>query len=271
MKEIIIQSKTSFRSSLKEIWDYRELFYFLAWRDVKVRYKQTVIGVAWALLQPFITMVVFSVFFGRVAGIQTSGIPYALFTFVGLLFWNYFSNSLSSASDSMISNRGIIQKVYFPRIILPLSSTLVFLLDFICALILFFVLALFFQQKIYIWGILFIIPALIISFLCASGFGLVAASLNVKYRDIRYALPFFIQTLIFVSPVIYPVSVLGKYQWLWFLNPMSGVIETARNLLFMTSPVNWGLFFSSAIVSLLIFLAGIWYFSKTEKWFADIV
>ncbi len=271
MKELTIKPKTPFSLNFKELWQYRELFYFLALRDIKVRYKQTAIGIVWAVLQPFLTMIVFTVFFGKIAGIQINDVPYPVFSIIGLLFWNYFSNSLSSASDSMIANRGIVQKVYFPRIIIPLASTMVFLLDFFCTLGLTLVLMIYFKIQISWLGVVFIVPALIVTFLAFSGLGLAAAAINVKYRDVRYALPFFIQLLIFVSPVIYPVAVLGKYQWLWFLNPMSGVIETGRNLLLGLPVVNWSLLGVSALASIILFLFGVYYFNKTEKWFADVI
>jgi len=255
----------------KELWRYRELFYFLSWRDIKVRYKQTAIGIIWAGLQPFLTMIVFSVFFGRVAGISSGEIPYPIFVYSGLLFWNYFSNSLSVASHSLISNQAIIQKIYFPRIIMPIASTSVFLIDFFFACIVFMGLIVYYHSYPTLLGILLVIPALVITFLTFSGLGLIFSAINVKYRDVRYALPFFIQLLIFVTPVIYPTNILGKYQWLWYLNPMSGVIETMRAGLLGVGAINWGLFASSVFLSILIFFIGIMYFKKTERFFADII
>jgi lipopolysaccharide transport system permease protein len=256
---------------LKELWRYRELFYFLSWRDIKVRYKQTAMGILWAALQPFLTMVIFSIFFGRVAGISSGEVPYPIFVYSGLLFWDYFSNSLSAASNSLISSQAIIQKVYFPKIIMPLSSTLVFLVDFLFASIVFFGLMLYYHFFPTLIGILLIIPSLIITFLTFSGLGLIFSSINVKYRDVRYALPFFIQLLIFVTPVIYPASILGEYQWLWYLNPMSSAIETMRAGLLGVGAINWFVFASSILLSILLFLLGILYFNKSEKDFADII
>ena len=256
---------------LKELWRYRELFYFLSWRDIKVRYKQTVMGIVWAALQPFLTMVIFSIFFGRVAGISSGEIPYPIFVYSGLLFWDYFSNSLSTASQSLISNQALIQKVYFPKIIIPLASTLVFLLDFLFASIVFVGLMLYYHFFPTLIGILLIIPSLIITFLSFSGLGLIFSSINVKYRDVRYALPFFIQLLVFLTPVIYPASILGKYQWLWYLNPMSGVIETMRAGLLGVGAINWGLFAFSILLSILLFFIGVLYFERSERFFADVI
>jgi len=272
MNEIRIKPIKGFSDlGLKELWHYRELFYFLAWRDIKIRYKQTAIGIVWAVLQPFLTMVVFSVFFGKVVGISTSGIPYPLFAFCGLLFWNYFSNSLSTASQSLISNQSIIQKIYFPKIIIPLSSSLVFLIDFFFAAAVFAGLMIYYHFLPTLSGILLIIPCLIITFLSFSGLGLIFSSINVKYRDVRYALPFFIQILIFLTPVIYPTSILGRYQWLWYLNPMAGVIETIRTGLLGAGVINWTLFFISALLSILLFFIGILYFKRSERFFADVI
>jgi len=258
-------------TDLAELWHYRELFYFLAWRDIKVRYKQTVIGVVWAILQPFLTMVIFSIFFGRIAGISSGEIPYPIFAYSGIMFWNYFSNSLSTASSSLVVNQAIIQKIYFPRIIMPLSSTLVFLVDFLFAFVIFIGLMIYYSFTPTLLGILLIIPSIFITFLAFSGLSLILSAINVKYRDVRYALPFFIQLLIFLTPVIYPTEILGQYQWLWYLNPMSGVIETMRASLLGVGAINWTLFASSVLLSVALFFIGFIYFKKSEKFFADVI
>jgi lipopolysaccharide transport system permease protein len=255
--EIIINSKKGFTLSLKEFWLYRELLYFLALRDLKVRYKQTVLGVLWAILQPFVTMFVFSVFFGRVAGIGSGNIPYPIFVYTGLLFWTYFSSSLGGVSNCLLSSQNLIQKVYFPRLILPFSSTIVYLVDFFVAALVFIVLMIYYHFVPTLMGVLLIIPCLFISFLAFTGLGLMLAAINVKYRDVRYALPFLLQTLIFITPVIYPTSILGKYQWLWYFNPMSGVIETMRAGLLGAGAINWGLLGASLIFGIIIFFIGI--------------
>jgi len=269
--EIIINSKNRFTLSLRELWLYRELLYFLAWRDIKVRYKQTALGILWAILQPFVTMFVFSIFFGRIAGIGSGSIPYPIFVYTGLLFWTYFSSSLSGISDCLLGSQNLIQKVYFPRLILPFSATIVFLVDFLFAAIVFIFLMIYYHFVPTLIGILLIAPCLVVTFLSFSGLGLILAAINVKYRDVRYALPFFLQTLIFITPVIYSTSILGRYQWLWYLNPMSGVIETMRAGLLGVGMINWGLLGASTIFGIIIFFLGIIYFRKTEKYFADLI
>lgn len=271
MRELVIKPKSAFRIDFRELWEYRELFYFLAWRDIKVRYKQTAIGVVWAVLQPLITTVVFTVFFGRIVGIQTGLVPYPVFAFLGLLFWNFFSNFLTSASDSMVAHRGIIQKVYFPRLIIPLSSAFVFVLDFLFGTFLFFGLALAYRVPLQWQGVVFLLPALLIAFVGAAGLSLFFAAVNVKYRDVRYVLPFFIQLIIFVSPVIYPTTILHQYRWLWYLNPLSGILDATRNLMFGSAPVDWLLLGSSFGISIVMLSFGLVVFKLTEKWFADIV
>ncbi len=272
MIEIKIKPTKGFLNiELKELWRFKELFYFLAWRDIKVRYKQTSMGIAWAVLQPFLTMVIFSVIFGRLAGISSGAIPYPIFVYSGLLFWNYFSNALSTASSSLVAEQNIIQKVYFPKIIIPLASTFVFLLDFFFASIVLGGLMIYYHFSPTLTGVLLLVPSLIITFFCISGLGLIFSSVNVKYRDVRYALPFFIQLLLFLTPVIYPASILGKHQWLLYLNPMSGVIETMRAGLLGVGTVNWPIFGFSALLSILLFILGLLYFNKSERFFADII
>ncbi len=269
--ETLIKPIKPLRIDWKELWRYRELFYYLAWRDVKVRYKQTAIGVVWAILQPLLMMIVLGVFFGRVIGIQTNDIPYPVFAFIGLLFWNYFSNSLASASNSLVVNQSIIQKIYFPRVILPLASTMVFLLDFIIASSVLAGLMVYYRYMPLWYGFALLIPCLLITFLTFSGLGLGLAALNVKYRDVRYALPFFIQLLLFVTPVIYPLTLLGSHRWLWYLNPMSGVIDAMRVGLTGVGSINWELLGASLGISIVVFFLGLLYFNKTEHYFADIV
>ncbi|OGZ27167.1 MAG: phosphate ABC transporter permease [Candidatus Nealsonbacteria bacterium RIFOXYB1_FULL_40_15] len=271
MNTIVIDSKRKFKLDFKEFWIYRELLYFFAWRDLKVRYKQTVLGVLWAILQPFVTMFVFTIFFGRVAGINSGDIPYPIFVYTGLLFWTFFSGSLSGISSSLLGGQNLIQKVYFPRLILPLSSTIVYFVDFLLATVIFAALMVYYGFVPTFLGIILVIPCLVITFLSFSGLGLMLAAINVKYRDVRYALPFFLQLLIFITPVIYPTSILGRYQWLWYLNPMSGVIETMRAGLLGTGAINWSLLGTSALIGIVLFFAGIIYFRRTEMFFADLI
>lgn len=268
----IIRPKKIFRlSDLKEIWQYRELLYFFSWRDLKVRYKQTAIGAGWAIFQPFITMVVFSVFFGGLAKIPSDNVPYPIFVYVGLLFWQFFSSALSDTSNSLIGNQAIITKVYFPRLILPISSVITKFVDFFIAAIILIGLMFYYGYTPNLLGLLILPLLLIITFMAAVGGGLFLAAINVKYRDVRYALPFFIQILLFVTPVIYPASIAGKYSMYLALNPMMGVIQNARAALLGTAPVNWILLSISFVTCLMLLLIGIYVFKKVERYFADIV
>lgn len=268
----IIKPKKIFSfSSLSEIWEYRELLFFFTWRDLKVRYKQTAIGALWAIFQPFITMVVFSVFFGELLKIPSDGVPYPIFIYTGLLFWQFFSSALSDTSNVLITNQAIITKVYFPRLILPLSSIMTKFIDFAIASIILVGMMFYYGYTPHLTG-LFIIPLLlIITFMISAGLGLFLASINVKYRDVRYALPFFIQILMFVTPVIYPASIAGKYSWILALNPMMGVIQSARAALLGTTVLNWSLVGISLIATFVLMIIGIYTFKKTERYFADII
>lgn len=268
----VIRPKKIFHfSDLKELWAYRELLYFFTWRDLKVRYKQTIIGAGWAIFQPFITMVVFTVFFGKLAGVPSDGVPYPIFVYVGLLFWQFFSGALSETSSVLISNQSIITKVYFPRLILPISSTITKLVDFAIAAVILVGLMFYYGYVPHLSGILLLPLLLLISFMAATGGGLILAALNVKYRDVRYALPFFIQMLLFVTPVIYPASIAGAYSKFLALNPMMGVIQNARAALLGTAPINWLLIGISFIACLVLMIAGIYIFKKVERFFADLV
>jgi lipopolysaccharide transport system permease protein len=224
---------------LRELWDYRELLYFFAWRDIKVKYKQTVIGIAWAIFQPLMTMIVFSVIFGKLANMPSDGIPYPIFVYSGLLLWQFFAGSLSDASNTLIANASIVTKVYFPRLLLPMADSITKLPDIFFASIVLVGLMIYYQYLPGIIGILIIPLLFLITFMAAQGVGLILSSINVKYRDVRYILPYFIQIMVFVTPVIYPTSIAGKYEWLLKLNPMASVIESARAGLLNTAPIDW--------------------------------
>jgi lipopolysaccharide transport system permease protein len=260
----------SFRD-LRELWLYRELLYFFSWRDIKVRYKQTFIGILWAVFVPFITMIVFTVFFGGLAKMPSDGVPYAIFVYVGLLFWQFFSNALSDTSNALVNNQSIVTKVYFPRLILPISAVVTGLIDFVIAAVILVGLMIYYGYTPHLSGF-FILPLLLfITFMLAIGSGLFLSAINVKYRDVRYALPFFIQILLFVTPVIYPASIAGKYSYLLAINPMMGVIQTARAALLGTAPINWILITDSLIGTVIILAIGLYIFKKTERFFADII
>lgn len=268
---VIKPKKTLNLRDIKELWVYRELLYFFSWRDIKVRYKQTVIGVLWAIVQPFITMIVFTVFFGTLVKVPSDGVPYPIFVYTGLLFWQFFSDALSETSNSLVANKSIITKVYFPRLILPISSIITKFVDFLIAGTILVGMMFYYGYTPNLGG-LYLIPLLLfITFMIACGLGLFLAALNVKYRDVRYALPFFIQILLFVTPVIYPASIVGKYSWILAFNPMMGVIQTARAVLLHTTPINWTLLSISFGTCFLILLIGIVYFKKVERYFADVI
>lgn len=268
----VIKPKKLFSfSDLKEIWEYRELLYFFTWRDLKVRYKQTAIGVLWAILQPFITMVVFTVFFGGLLKISSDGVPYPIFVYTGLLFWQFFSSALTDTSNVLITNQSIITKVYFPRLLLPLSSVMTKFIDFAFASIILVGMMFYYGYTPNLLGLLIIPLLLIITFMASVGLGLFLASINVKYRDVRYALPFFIQILMFITPVIYPAGIAGKYSWILAFNPMMGVIQSARAALLGTTVLNWTLVSISLFATFIFMLFGIYTFKKTERYFADLI
>lgn len=263
-----------FTLGLKELWEFRELFYFFTWRDIKVKYKQTVFGVLWAVLQPFMLMIVFTLFFGQALGIPSdNNIPYPIFVYSGLLLWNIFSSGLSSASNSMVSNAGIIKKIYFPRLIIPMSSILVSLFDFLMAFIIYIGILIYYRHPVDLSLLINLPISILITIMSTFGLGTMLAAMNVKYRDFRYVIPFFIQILFFLTPVIYPVSILNKFpiiiQKILILNPMGGAIELIRSSV-SHSALNMQLVVTSVLVSFVLFFAGLFYFRKTEYYFADL-
>lgn len=273
MKEIIIKPHHSFRfNEIAEIWRNRELFYIFAWRDIKVRYKQTLLGITWVVLQPLASMLIFTVLFGKLAKIPSNNLPYSLFVLSGLIFWTFFSNSLSHANESLLANENIIKKVYFPKMILPFSSLAVNFIDFsVNSMLLFlFALILGYYPKV---QILYLYPfAVLLSSVTACGIGLFISSLNVKYRDVRYILPFFVQILFFATPIIFPLSIMSeRNRYLIALNPMTTVVESVRLIFGSQSALNFQIVLISLISAVLMFLLGFIYFRKTESYFADII
>lgn len=257
--------------TIGELWRYRELFYYLAWRDVAVRYKQTVLGVLWAVIQPLFTMVVFTVVFGHMANIPSDGVPRPIFYFSGLLPWIYFSSTLNNAGMSLISNSGLLTKIYFPRIILPASATLSGLVDFAIGSALLIGFIIYYQLPLswtfLLWPIL-VVPLVLFAFAVGS----FAAALNVRYRDIKYAIPFGIQLWMFMTPIIYPSSIFPeRYQWLLAINPLTGLIEAFRYALVPTRALQWDVLGLSLLVTAIAFVVGMAYFKRAEKVFADIV
>jgi lipopolysaccharide transport system permease protein len=255
---------------LKEFVRYRELLYFLVWRDIKVRYKQTLLGAAWAILQPFFTMVVFTIFFGKMAGMPSDGIPYPIFSYAALLPWTYFSNAISQSGNSLVNNSNLITKVYFPRLCIPMGATLAGLVDFFVAMV---VLAGMMVWYRFVPGFtLILFPFLVcLTFVFATSVGLWLSALNVKYRDIRYVIPFMVQVWLFITPVIYPTSIAKNYSWILFLNPMAGIIESFRASILGHKPIPWPQLGISTVLTIFLFVAGVAYFKHMEREFADVV
>lgn len=264
------------RMDLRELWRYRDLFVVFSWRDISVRYKQTALGVLWVVLQPMVQMVVFTAVFNRVGGIKSGDTtPYPVFVLVGLLFWQFFSGTLAKASDSMVMNANLVQKVYFPRIVIPTASVLSGLVDFLVAACILAAMMAFYHSTTTFYGVVLVPVLLLIAVVASLGGGMFLSALNVKYRDVRYALPFLIQTLMFVTPVIYPVSLLSKIPALKMAvlacNPIAGVIDTARATLLRGEQADWATVGTSALSACAFFVIGLYFFRAMERHFADII
>jgi len=256
---------------LRELYRYRELLFFLAWRDVKVRYKQAALGAAWAIIQPFFTMLVFTLFFGRLAGVPSAGVPYPLFSFCGLVAWMYFSSTLSQAGNSLVGNANLITKVYFPRILLPAAAALSNLLDLLVALV--FLAGMMIYYRVAPGAMALFAPLLLaLMLVLAMGISMLIAALNVRYRDVKYVVPFALQLWLFVTPIIYPTSFLPeKYRGLVALNPMTGIVEGLRASLLGSTAFDVRLILVSFAITLFVFVVGTAYFRKAEREFADVV
>jgi len=256
---------------LDELWEYRELLYFLVWRDVKVRYKQTVLGAAWAIIQPFFTMVVFSLFFGKLAKMPSDGIPYPLFSFAALVPWAFFANGLSQSSNSLVGSAHLITKVYFPRLVVPISSVISGILDFALAFVVLLGMTLFYGM-IPTLNILWLPFLLLLALVTALGVGMWFSALNVQFRDVRYILPFMTQFWMFATPIVYPSSLLPEpWRTVYGLNPMVGVVEGFRWALLGTQTAPGPMVLMSSLASLAILMGGAFYFKRMEKTFADLV
>ncbi len=256
---------------LREIWNYRELLYFLTWRDVKIRYKQTALGVAWAVLQPFITMVIFSVIFGQLANLPSDGIPYPVFSYAALLPWGLFSGALQRAGTSLVANSNLITKVYFPRLVIPISAVAAGLLDFLIAFVV--LLGLMFFYKIQLtWMILMIPLFMLLAVLTALAVSLWLSALNVQYRDVQHIIPFLIQAWMYASPVAYSAGLIptGPWRILYGLNPLAGVIQGFRWALLGASPPD-ELLVVSIVIVLILLVSGLYYFRRMERTFADVI
>jgi lipopolysaccharide transport system permease protein len=255
----------------RELWQYRDLFYFLVWRDIKTRYAQSVLGVGWAIIQPVFNMIVFTIVFGNFAKVSSDGVPYAIFSYTALVPWTFFANGLTGSSGSLLYSRNLISKVYFPRVMVPIAPVLGKLVDFLIAFIILIGMMIWFGYSPTIWAL--IIPFLVVQMiLTAVGLGMWLTALAVQYRDINYAMNFFVQLLMYAAPVVYPVSnIPDQYRLIYGLNPMAGVIEGFRSSLLGTNPMPWDLIAIGSIVAVVIFFSGIVYFRRTERIFADVV
>jgi lipopolysaccharide transport system permease protein len=269
---LIIEPGHSIKNYWRDLWRYRELFYFIAWRDILVRYKQTVIGIAWSVIRPFLTMIVFTLVFGKLAKLPSEGVPYPIMVFAAMLPWQFFSNSLSEASNSLIHNASMLTKVYFPRIVVPASSVIVSVVDF---LISFVILGLLMAWYGFVpgWRMLSLPLFLLLAFAASFGFSLWLAALNVRYRDFQYVVPFIVQFGLYISPVGFTSSIVPeKWRLLYSLNPMVGVIDGFRwAILGGSTKMYWPGVLLSAALTTVILASGFRYFRKTERVLADII
>lgn len=267
---VVIEAGRAARLDPAELWHYRDLLYFLTRREVAIRYKQTVLGIAWAVLQPLLATAIFTLFLGRLARIPSDGIPYPVFVYLGLLPWNFFAGAVTRGGASLVANSNLLSKVYFPRLFVPLSATLAALVDTGFALVMMLGIMLFYGTPPG-WGILLLVPLLAVVAVAASGAGLWLAALNVRYRDVQHAVPFLVQLWMFASPVVYPASrVPEKYRLLYALNPMAGLVEASRALP-LGRPVDLTALALSTVGALALFAFGLGRFRKLEKSFADVI
>jgi lipopolysaccharide transport system permease protein len=271
-QELTIEAGKSERYYWADLWGYRELLYFLAWRDILVRYKQTVIGIAWSLIRPVLTMIVFTIVFGKLARLPSEGVPYPILVFSAMLPWQFFANSLTESGTSLIGNSNLISKVYFPRLVIPASAVIVSFVDFLISFVI-LVLLMFWYNSWPTWNMISLPIFMVITFAASFGMGLWIAALNVRYRDFRYIVPFIVQFGLYVSPVGFSSSIVpGKWRFLYSLNPMTGVIDGFRWAILGSRPfIYWPGFLLSLGLVALILVSGIWYFRKMERTFADVI
>jgi lipopolysaccharide transport system permease protein len=270
--ELIIKRRKGWNPlNLGELWQFRELMYFLAWRDIKIKYKQSLLGVGWVILRPVVTMIVFSLLFGRLGKFPSEGVPYPIFVFLGLLPWTYFSSSLGMSSASLVGGANLISKIYFPRLLIPLSSALSELLDLLASMAV-LVLMMIYYRIIPQPGILLVPPLMFAIFITVLGPGILLSAINVKYHDVKYVVPFLVQLWMFMTPVIYPVNFIPeKYRLFMYLNPMAGPIEAFRACVLGHKPVNIEGLAISFCVSIIMFAIGLLYFKRVERTFADVI
>lgn len=267
---IIEPGRRPLRQELDELLHYRDLLYFLVRRDLTVRYKQTVLGVVWAILQPFMTMVVFSVFLGRLAGVPSDGIPYPVFAYLGLLPWTYFSGAVSRSSASLVSHASLLGKVYFPRILIPLAATLSAWVDFVIASVVLIAIMAWYGIAPAASSVA-VVPLMLLTAVLALGVGMTLAAINVRYRDVQHATPFLIQIWMFITPVVYPNSIVPERYRVWFeLNPLAGTIAAYRAAVLGT-PIAWSSLALAAMVAIVLLAVGVWQFRRMDRFFADVV
>ena len=270
--EVHIRPSTGWVSlRLKELFEYRELLYFLVWRDVKVRYKQTALGASWAIIQPFFTMIVFSLFFGKLAKIPSDGVPYPIFSFAALVPWSFFATSLTNTSNSLVGSANLIKKVYFPRLAIPIATVLSGLVDFGVAFLM-LIAMMFWYRMVPTANVLWLPLLVLLAFVTSLGVGLWLSAMNVQYRDVKYVVPFLTQFWLFATPVAYPSSLLtGRWREVYALNPMVGVVEGFRWALLGTRTEALGVIAVSSVTAVVILISGAYYFRRMERTFADVV
>ena len=257
--------------TIRDLWEYRDMLLYLVLRDIKARYTQSVLGIGWAVLQPLFLMIVFTVIFGKLVKINTNGMDYAVFSYTALVPWAYFSNSLMLTTGSLIQNSNLLSKVFFPRLVLPMSTVLSTLVDFFIAFILVIVLMIWYQVSPTIW-VLFLPVLLLLMLVLSVSLGSLFAALAIQYRDVRHGITFLVQGMMYASPVVYPVSIIpDKYRLIYGLNPMAGVIEGFRSALLGSTPMPWDLIIVGTIVTLVVAVIGLTYFKFTERIFADVM
>jgi len=268
---IIRPSRGWISVNLRDLWEYRELLYFLTWRDIKVRYKQTVLGAAWAIIQPFFTMVVFSFFFGKLAKMPSDDIPYPIFSYAALVPWTFFANGLSQSSTSLVASANLIKKVYFPRLVVPISAVISGGVDFALAFVVLLGMMLFYSI-VPTAAVAWLLPLLLLALVTSLGVGLWLTAMNVQFRDVRYAVPFLVQVWMFATPIAYPSSLLDEpWRTLYGINPMAGVVEGFRWALLGTETAPGPIVIVSALVAVGLLVSGAFYFRRMEKTFADVV
>jgi lipopolysaccharide transport system permease protein len=257
--------------NLGEVWRYRELLYFLVWRDIKVRYKQTVLGASWAIIQPFFTMVVFSLFFGRLAQIPSDGVPYPIFSFAALVPWTFFANGLGQSANSLVGSQQLIKKVYFPRLAIPIATVLSGIVDFGLAFLMLLGMMVFYGVAL-TTNVIWLVPLLLLALITSLGVGLWFSALNVQYRDVRYVVPFLVQIWLFATPIAYPSSLLDEpWRTVYAINPMVGVVEGFRWALLGTETAPGPMILVSSVVAVALLVGGAFYFRRMEQTFADVV